>query len=295
MDPLFEIADVEFRQNEPLSLHSSVRIGGPADLVAFPRTEAALIALLTALRKRGTRHMVLGNASNTLFSDAGYRGVVIVTNRMKETVWDGTTIRAACGVSLTALAAEAANRGLSGLEFAYGIPGTVGGAVYMTAGAYGGQISDVLLRSVCLHDGEPLTREAAEHGFGYRQSVYRRTGDILLSATFALTESAPKTVRAACEKNMVARKEKQPLEFPSLGSVFKRPEGHFAGALIEDAGLKGTRIGGAEVSEKHAGFLINRGGATAADFLALVSHVQKVVQAKTGIFLEPEIILVPER
>ena len=282
------------KENVPLSLHSTMRVGGPAALAAFPTNGTELSALLQRATQSQIRHIIVGNASNILFSDRGFGGLVIFTTAMRDVIWSGASVTAACGASLTGLAAAAAQRGLSGLEFAFGIPGTVGGAVYMNAGAYGSQISAVLTSSEYLKDGKILTRTAEEHKFGYRTSIYRSTDDIVLSATFTLIPADPETVTAKAKANMDSRRAKQPLEYPNAGSVFKRPEGAFPGALIEQAGLKGLRIGGAEISEKHANFIINRGNATADDILRLTETVQKEVYRKFGILLETEIIYIQD-
>lgn len=280
------------KENEPLSLRSSMRVGGPARLAAFPETPSELSALIRTAKEAKIRYIIVGNASNILFADEGFDGLVIFTTAMRSVEWHGSSVTAACGASLTGLAYDAAQKGLSGLEFAYGIPGSVGGAVYMNAGAYGSQISAVLTRSEYLRDGSVHTREADEHGFGYRTSVYRSSDDIILSAEFTLTPGDPEEILALCRKNMDSRRAKQPLELPNAGSVFKRPEGAFPGALIEQAGLKGLRVGGAEISEKHANFIVNRDHATANDILSLTEIAQKEVYDRFGILMETEIIYI---
>ncbi len=293
MTTIFKDFQHIIRENEPLSSHSTMRVGGPAALAAFPNDAGELSALIASARAAGVRHIIVGNASNILFSDKGFDGLVIFTTAMRSVVWNGASVTAACGASLTGLAAAAIKRGLSGLEFAFGIPGTVGGAVYMNAGAYGSQISAVLTGSEYLTgDGEILTRTAQEHKFGYRTSIYRSTDDIVLSATFALMPGDPEAIVAKANQNMESRRAKQPLEFPNAGSVFKRPDGAFPGALIEQAGLKGLRIGGAEISEKHANFIINRGNATTDDIRRLTETAQSTVYQKFGIHLETEIIYI---
>ena len=283
----------------PLSCISTFRTGGPADTVVFPRSRAeAVICVRNALRY-GIRYTVIGNGSNVLFDDAGYRGAVICTSGLSGiSISRDGTVTAECGVPLTALSSRVAEAGLSGLEFAYGIPGFVGGAVFMNAGAYGGSISDVLTGSD-YYDAESdsvvhVARE--EHGFGYRKSIYSdNPGRMILGAEFTLAHDDPDAIRGRCSANMEARRTKQPLEFPSAGSVFKRPEGHFAGKLIEDSGLKGTSVGGAEVSRKHAGFIINRGGATSSDVLELISLIKDKVRRDTGIELECEVRYISEK
>lgn len=292
MITLFQDFQHIIRENEPLSSHSTMRVGGPAALAAFPTCSDELAALIARAKDANVRHIIVGNASNILFSDGGFDGLVIFTTAMRRVVWNGSSVTAECGTSLTGLAAAATKKGLSGLEFAFGIPGTVGGAVYMNAGAYGSQISAVLTASEYLQGDTVYRREAAEHAFGYRTSIYRSTDDIILSAEFTLTPGNHEEIAAKAAKNMESRRSKQPLEFPNAGSVFKRPEGAFPGALIEEAGLKGLRIGGAEISEKHANFIVNRGNATASDILRLAETVQKEVYKRSGILLETEIIYI---
>ena len=293
MITLFQEFQHIIKVNEPLSSHSTMRVGGPAALAAFPTNRAELSALIQGAKAQNIRHIIVGNASNILFSDRGFDGLAIFTTAMRNVVWNGASVTADCGASLTALSAAATKRGLSGLEFAFGIPGTIGGAVYMNAGAYGSQISAVLTGSEYLtRDNAILTRNAREHKFGYRTSIYRSTDDIILSAEFTLTPGDPEAISAKAKQNMDSRRSKQPLEYPNAGSVFKRPDGAFPGALIEQAGLKGFRIGGAEFSEKHANFIVNRGGATADDILRLTETAQKTVYKQFGISLETEIIYI---
>ena len=293
MTTIFKDFQHMIRENEPLSSHSTMRVGGPAALAAFPTNRSELSELIRTAKANNIRHIIVGNASNILFSDRGFDGLAIFTTAMRNTVWNGTSVTADCGASLTGLSAAATKKGLSGLEFAFGIPGTIGGAVYMNAGAYGSQISAVLTSSEYLtRDGEILTRNAEDHKFGYRTSIYRSTDDIILSAEFTLLPGDPEEIAAKAKKNMDSRRSKQPLEFPNAGSVFKRPEGAFPGALIEEAGLKGLRIGGAEISEKHANFIVNKGNATADDILRLTETAQNKVYQKFGILLETEIIYI---
>ena len=293
------LGEIRKAEKMPLSCISTFRTGGPADTVVFPRSRWEAVRCVRNAVQYGIRYIVIGNGSNVLFDDAGYRGAVICTSGLSEISFsrDGI-VTAECGVPLTALSSRAAEAGLSGLEFAYGIPGFVGGAVFMNAGAYGGSISDVLSGSD-YYDAESDTVvhiAAEEHGFGYRKSVYSENpGRLILGAEFILTRDDPDAVRGRCSANMESRRTKQPLEFPSAGSVFKRPEGHFAGKLIEDSGLKGTSVGGAEVSRKHAGFIINRGGATSSDVLELISLIQEKVRRDTGIELECEVRYIGER
>ena len=277
------------RENAPLREYCSMRVGGPARLAAFPETAEELAARSSA----GGRRVVLGGGSNVLFPDEGYDGTVIFTTRLCGLTADGCTLSAQAGVPLSAAARRALECGLGGLAFAYGIPGTVGGGVYMNAGAYGGQIADCLVRATLLDAaGEPRVVPASELALGYRSSALMEGDWTLLSADFALVPAPPEEIRAEMERNMQARREKQPLEYPSCGSTFKRPPGQYAGALIERCGLKGCTVGGAQVSEKHAGFVVNRGDATSADVRALIAHIQRVVAEKTGVLLECEVRII---
>lgn len=287
------IEGLQILRDEPLANRGSFHIGGNLPLALFPENTAALTAAVRSLRQYEIPFDILGKGSNVLFSDDGYEGAILFTDRMNGIRMEGTTITADAGVSFTALAAAAEKSGLSGLEFAYGIPGSVGGAVYMNAGAYGGEVSQVLAYSRYYDlQTDTVGEYAAEtHAFGYRESIYRRErGKLILSASFALQKCDQAEIKAKMDDYMSRRKEKQPLEYPSAGSTFKRPTGLFAGKLIEDAGLKGLRVGGAQVSEKHAGFLINRDRATARDVMELVKEVQKRVNDRFGVMLEREIV-----
>lgn len=287
---------IERKNETPLAEFTSFKVGGPADQLILPHTKETLVDLITAAKGCGIRHLILGNGSNVLFSDKGYRGAVILTTALRSYTVEGTMIHADCGVPLGALSVAAAAAGLSGLEFAYGIPGTLGGAVYMNAGAYGGEIADVLESSSCLcSDGQFCELSAEGHVFGYRSSVYQSSGATVLSATLALKKGDPEEIQVKMKDFMSRRREKQPLEYPSAGSTFKRYPGYYTGKLIEDAGLKGYSVGGAMVSEKHAGFVINTGKATSADILSLIEHIKETIYQKNGIMLECEVRIIPER
>ena len=257
--------------------HTTFRIGGPADYFLIPETPEEIKQILNICRDENIPYFILGNGSNLLVSDAGYRGAIIqVFRNMSGITTEGTKIRASAGALLSAIAAEARNASLTGFEFAGGIPGTLGGAVVMNAGAYGGEMKDVLEEVTVLDgDGNIRTLKAEELELGYRTS--------------ALKEGDPEAIRARMRELSEQRTSKQPLEYPSAGSTFKRPEGYFAGKLIMDCGLRGYRVGGAEVSQKHCGFVINAGGATAADVRALMQDVTEKVQEKFGVTLEPEV------
>lgn len=279
-------------ENVPLCEKSSFRIGGAARLCAFPKSEDELMTLAAAARGEGVRYAVLGNMTNVLAPDDGYDGLIIFTTSLCDVRFDGDTVTAESGAPITSLAFSAGKRCLSGLEFAYGIPGTVGGAIFMNAGAYGGEMKSVVrsVRAYSATDGRVREYTAEECEFGYRESRFRRGGEIILSAEMTLVPGNADEIGAVMRKNMDARKEKQPLDRPSAGSTFKRPEGYFAGKLIEDAGLKGYRIGGAAVSEKHAGFIVNEGGATERDVSALTEYIKAKVYENSGVKLEEEII-----
>ncbi len=284
------------RHDFPLSRVTSFHIGGNADLAVYPADAEAFAYALDAVVQAGVPYTVIGNGSNTLVRDGGFRGVVFVTTDMRRVTIDGTRLTGGCGVLLGSIGTNASRAGLAGAEFANGIPGTLGGAVYMNAGAYGGQLADIVCETVCydLDAKQVLHLDNAVQHFGYRHSVFMEKNYIILSATLQLTKDEPDAIRARMNDYLARRREKQPLEYPSAGSVFKRPEGHFAGKLIEDAGLKGLRVGGAEVSPKHAGFIVNVGGATARDVLELIERIREKVYAMSGVTLECEIRTIGE-
>ena len=287
-------AGIPFKENEPLAAHCTFKIGGPAEVFVLPETEQQLCAAVALCKEQAVRHYLLGNGSNILFADAGYRGAVIDTTAMKtELTIDGTQVTAGAGLRLSALCTAALENSLAGLEFAYGIPGTVGGAVYMNAGAYGGEVKDVLTAVRYLTaEGETVEAPAAELDLSYRHSVFEENGGCILSASFRLEQGDPAAIKARMNELMAKRVEKQPLDKPSAGSTFKRPAGAFAAALIDQCGLRGYRHGGAAVSDKHCGFVVNLGGATCADVLALCDEVRAIVKEKTGYNLEKEIRVV---
>ena len=289
----FETEGIECAGALPLSSRSSFKIGGDADLAVFPRDTGELEYVLAYLKDSEIPYIVVGNGSNILFEDEGYRGCVIFTEKMNAVTVAGNGITAGAGASFTALAVTAKNASLTGLEFAYGIPGSVGGACVMNAGAYGGEVAQVL-DSCTLYDAEKcelrtLTKD--EMGLSYRHSILSENKDLIcVSATFTLKEGKKDEIDAVMRDLMQRRITKQPLEYPSAGSVFKRPAPDlFVGKMIEDSGLKGYTVGGARVSEKHAGFIVNVGGATARDVLDLVEHIKGVVRANYGVELECEI------
>ncbi len=286
----------EVKTNFLLKEHTSFKIGGLADLYVCPNNLMELLNVLTILKENDASYFLLGAGSNLLISDKGIRGAVIKLGEGFDYAHaKDNYILAGAGVSLQALSAEAKNAGLTGLEFASGIPGSLGGAIFMNAGAYGGEMKDVISEvSFVDEDGTVKTISGAECGFGYRKSIFKDSKKIIISAKLTLKKGNSEEILAVMRDLNSRRKEKQPLEYPSAGSTFKRPEGHFAGTLIEQAGLKGTAIGGAQVSEKHAGFIINTGNATAEDVCSLIKHVQAVVFEKFGIQLEPEVRITGE-
>lgn len=282
------------RSEEPLAKHTSFRIGGPAELMVFPRTKRELETVLRLSRELDIRPRLLGGGTNVLAPDEGVRGVVIMTRDtfLGLELLTSTRISAMAGMTLAQTAMFAARNRLSGLEFAHGIPGTVGGGVYMNAGAYGGELRSVTARTEFLHlDGRTEYFEGERQGFAYRSSAFQKMEGVIVRAEFELQPDEEKTVRARMKELSERRRASQPLELPSAGSAFKRPQGGYAAALIEQAGLKGFSVGGAAVSEKHAGFIVNRGGASAADVTALIQAVQARVYENSGVRLEPEIRL----
>lgn len=280
---------LELRENEPMSRHTSFRVGGPVALMALPKTKAEASQAVKTARAHGIVPFFLGNGSNLLVPDEGYEGFLMKpAGEFNEIREENRHLVAGSAVTLARLAVAALDRGLTGLEFAHGIPGTVGGAVFMNAGAYGGEMAQVVTAVTCLNaEGEIET--VTDFKFGYRTSAFSDGSRMILSASFKLEQGDRDAIKARMDELCAQRQSKQPLEYPSAGSMFKRPVGYFAGALIEQAGLKGFTVGGAQVSEKHAGFVINRGGATCSDVLELVRQVQEKVKANAGVELEMEV------
>lgn len=286
-----EVPGLELRRDEPMARHTTFKVGGPATLMALPGTEEELLAAVRTALEEGITPLFVGNGSNLLVDDAGLDALVVKTApRVSRVEVRENTLRAGAGISLAQLASEAADHGLTGLEFAHGIPGSLGGAVVMNAGAYGGELCQVISQVRAL-DSRGQVRELAGDAcdFSYRHSRFSAGGWLILSATVELASGDPAAIRGRMEELMARRKAKQPLEYPSAGSTFKRPEGHFAAALIEGCGLKGLTVGGAQVSEKHAGFVINIGSATCRDILDLMDQVRERVFRETGVELEPEV------
>ena len=284
---------VQVEQNVSLARHTTLRVGGPADYFAQITEENQLTALLDAAGAAGMPVLLMGNGSNLLVRDGGFRGLVIHLGRgFSRIERTAQGLYAQAGANLSALAGRAREEALTGLEFAQGIPGTVGGGVYMNAGAYGGELGAAIDEVRIWNGAEIKTVPGRDMAFSYRSTRAMAEKWIILGASFRLQKGDPEKMDAAMRDIAARRKEKQPLEYPSAGSFFKRPDGHYAGALIEQAGLKGLRCGGAQVSEKHAGFLINIGGASASDFLRLMEQVQDKVYARSQVRLEPEVRIV---
>lgn len=284
-------AGIPLAEQEPMTRRTTFGIGGPA-LLLRPRSRAELQAAMTLCREAGEEPFILGRGSNLLVSDSGIaRPVIRLDGDFTAITREGNTLRCGAGASLIAVCRAAAENSLSGIEWGYGIPGSLGGGVYMNAGAYGGELRDVLTEVTFLDEaGEYRTLPADELSLSYRHSIFEdRPGTVIVGAVLTLTPGDPAAIRAAMEDYMSRRREKQPLEYGSAGSTFKRPVGNYASALVDQCGLKGLSVGGAEVSRKHAGFIINRGGATAADVRELIAEVQRIVREKTGYTLECEI------
>ena len=285
-------------ENEPMREHCSFKIGGPARALASPADMTSLTKICHILKQHGLAPMLIGNATNLLFPDEGLADLFLISTEKLTKLYllpDGA-IYAEAGVPLSRLAAFAQQNGLTGLEFASGIPGTVGGGVRMNAGAYDGELKDVVESVVYCYLPEQALYEMPKENcrFGYRSSIFQKaSGFAILSAVFRLQEGDPEQIAAKMRELNDRRREKQPLDLPSAGSAFRRPEGHYAAALIDEAGLKGYRVGGAQVSEKHAGFVVNTGDATSHDVYDLMMHVRNTVYEKTGVVLEPEIVLLP--
>lgn len=287
----------QFQIHVPMAQYTTFRVGGPADILVSPNSQEEVCTLLVAIQAEQVPCTILGNGSNVLVLDKGIRGVVLkLGNALNGLVIEGTRIRVEAGVLLSRLATAAADAGLTGLEFASGIPGSLGGAILMNAGAYGGEIGN-LVRTVTVVDpnGQVRNLDREQMDFRYRHSVVMETGDIILSATLELAPDDPEAIHERIRDLTQKRITKQPLNFPSAGSTFKRPPGYFAAALIDQAGLRGYRVGDAQVSEKHTGFVVNRGHATASEILQLMDDVKTRVHAMSGVWLEPEVRILGEK
>ncbi|MDF9841176.1 MULTISPECIES: UDP-N-acetylmuramate dehydrogenase [unclassified Paenibacillus] len=289
------LPDGTVRSREMLKTYVFTQIGGIADILAVPASYEEIQIVVTYARERNIPLTVLGNGSNVIIRDGGIRGIVLYTSVLdKMTIQNGLLV-AQCGAKIIDASAYALEQELTGLEFACGIPGTVGGALYMNAGAYGGEVKDVLHSALAVNkEGQLVTLQGEELQFGYRHSIFAGGDYIVLEARFALQPGDPAAIKAKMDELTYLRESKQPLEYPSCGSVFKRPPGRFAGQLIQESGLQGVRIGGAEVSRKHAGFIVNADNATANDYIGLIHHVRAAVKDKFGVELETEVRIIGE-
>ena len=290
-----QLPELEILEYEPMRAHCSFRIGGPARALVRPASAEETAAVCRIVRDGGAQPLLIGNGTNLLITDGDVDRIVVqMGERMADVArTDATHLRAGAGIPLARLAQAALGYGLAGLEFAHGIPGSLGGAVSMNAGAYGGEMKDVVVSTRYLdHDLNLCEAEGAEHDFGYRHSVFSDTDCVVLDSTLALTLGDPAEIRARMLDLSERRRSRQPLDLPSAGSTFKRPVGGYAAALIDAAGLKGYAVGGAQVSEKHAGFVVNRGGATFDDVLRLMDHIRSEVLRTSGVELEPEVKII---
>ena len=282
-----------FVENESLKKHTTMKVGGNADFIVYPKNAEEVSMLISFLNKENIRYYILGNGSNVMFSDEGFKGVIIKSEKLNDIKIDGNKIYFGAGVSMTKAAKTAVENSLSGIEYCYGIPGNIGGGLYMNAGAYGGEISSSLVSVDCVDEnGEIKTISAKDCDYGYRHSVFMSRRRFILGGLFQFEYGNKAELKRFCEEIMQKRISKQPLDMPSAGSSFKRPAGYFAAALIDECGLKGKTIGGAQVSEKHAGFIVNKGDATCKDITALADYVENEVDKKTGIKIEKEMIIV---
>lgn len=290
------VPEENIHPQEPMAAHTTFRVGGPADCLIEMQDAGQLEKVLRYLGQLELPYMVVGNGSNLLVSDSGYRGVILqIGSKMNEIAVTGDIIKAQAGASMARLAKAALEHGLTGLEFASGIPGTVGGGVVMNAGAYGGEMAQVVTQVIVLDkNGETLTLDNSTMEFSYRNSTIRHQPFSVTEVHFKLEQGNPDSIRVRMEELAAKRREKQPLEFASAGSTFKRPEGYFAGELIMKAGLRGYQIGGARVSDKHCGFVINTGNALAADIRDIICEVQQRVKERFGVELEPEVVFLGE-
>lgn len=285
----------DIKLQEPLSKYTYTETGGPAEVLIFPKSQLEVKDLVRFIHEQGFPLTILGNASNLIVKDGGIKGVVLMLTEMNQVHTNGTSITAEAGATIIEVSQIALENRLTGLEFSCGIPGSVGGAVYMNAGAYGGEVKDVIKTvDVITRQGEIKTLENEEMDFTYRNSILQETGDIVLSTTFELSVGDYDVIKQEMDHLTELRTSKQPLEYPSCGSVFKRPEGHFTGKLIQDAGLQGLKWGGAQISTKHAGFIVNIDQATATDYIELIAHIQKEIWDIYQVRLETEVRIIGE-
>lgn len=287
---------IKMEFNQPLANYSYTKTGGPADVIAFPKKQVEVEQILIWTREHDIPVTVLGNLSNLIVQDGGIRGVVLILTDLNEITVKDNVLSAMSGSKLIDASQVACDYALTGLEFACGIPGSMGGAIYMNAGAYGGEMKDIPLKVTAMsREGHVKEYDNAGCQFSYRHSVFQENGDVILKIELLLQPGQQSEIQAQMDHLTYLRMSKQPLEYPSCGSVFKRPEGHFTGKLIQDAGLQGYRIGGAEISKKHAGFIINVGGATATDYTDMISFIQETIWDKYQVRLDPEVRVIGEK
>lgn len=283
------------KENESLSKYTYTKTGGPADILVFPREKEEVAELVRWIYQENCPLTILGNASNLIVKDGGIRGVTMILTKMNQITVTDKTIVAQCGAALIDVSKQAHQNALTGLEFACGIPGSIGGAVYMNAGAYDGEVKDHIEKVTLLtREGELKEVQNEDMGFVYRNSVLQKSGDIALDVTFTLHTGDKEAIKARMDELTLLRTSKQPLEYPSCGSVFKRPTGYFTGKLIQEADLQGLKWGGAQISTKHAGFIVNIDGATATDYLGLIEHIKETILVKHGVELETEVRIIGE-
>jgi len=289
-------SEIKILSDELFKNYAFTEVGGPVDFLVFPKSVSEVRDVVNYANEHDLPWLVLGSASNLIVRDGGIRGIVVMLSEMKKIEVDGAIIISQAGAKLVDLSHIALSASLSGMEFACGIPGSIGGAIFMNAGAYGGEISRTFVSAeILLNDGAITTWDNAKMNFGYRCSVLQKEKAVVLSAKFILTTKEQELIKLQMNEFKYFRKLKQPLEYPSCGSVFKRPMGYFAGKLIRDAGLQGKQIGGAQVSKKHAGFIVNVGKASAADYENLIKHIIEVVQKKFGVRLHTEVQIIGEK
>lgn len=287
--------ETNIKENEPLSRYTYTKTGGPADALIFPKTKKEVQAIIKWLHEENWSITILGNASNLIVKDGGIRGATIILTDMNQIVIEGNRIKVLTGAALIEVSKRAYQSSLTGLEFACGIPGSIGGAVYMNAGAYGGEVKEVIKHvTVLTRDGHIIERLNEEMDFAYRHSKLQESDEIALEVVFELEEGEKDAIKEKMDELTYLRTSKQPLEYPSCGSVFKRPTGYFTGKLIQDAGLQGLTWGGAQISTKHAGFIVNIDNATATDYIELIEHIKKVIMETDGVQLETEVKIIGE-
>lgn len=291
------VGDKSVLTDEPMYGHTSFKVGGLADILVFPQTLSQIIQVTEYCKRKKIPYIMMGNGTNLIVTDKGIRGVVIkLGNTFNRFSVTRNTIEAQAGILLSKLSSIALENGLSGMEFASGIPGTLGGAVVMNAGAYGSEMRDILISTKYLDaSGNINTLYNEQHGFGYRKSIFQKNKGIVIKSLIKLEKGNKEQIRETVNKLRKRRNLKQPVELPSAGSVFKRPEGYYAGKLIEDCGLRGCREGGAQVSDKHCGFIVNTGSAKAQDIITLIKHIQEKVNSQFGVVLKTEIRIVGEK